>query len=41
MSYASQLHDIGKCKIPDKILLKPGRFTAKERTIMEKHAELT
>jgi len=35
---ASSLHDIGKVGIPDSILLKPGRLTEDERTIMEKHA---
>jgi PAS domain S-box-containing protein/putative nucleotidyltransferase with HDIG domain len=31
------LHDIGKMGIPDKILLKPGALTPKERAIMEEH----
>ncbi len=31
------LHDIGKMKIPDKILNKPGRFTDEERQIMKNH----
>jgi PAS domain S-box-containing protein/putative nucleotidyltransferase with HDIG domain len=31
------LHDIGKMGIPDSILLKPGRLTPEERSIMEKH----
>ncbi len=35
---ASSLHDIGKVGIPDSILLKPGRLTPEERTVMEKHA---
>jgi response regulator RpfG family c-di-GMP phosphodiesterase len=35
---ASSLHDIGKVGIPDSILLKPGRLTPEERSIMEKHA---
>ncbi|SEA38375.1 putative two-component system response regulator [Desulfuromusa kysingii] len=34
---AAPLHDIGKVAIPDAILLKPGRLTAEEFTIMEKH----
>ena len=34
---ASSLHDIGKVGIPDAILLKPGRLTDEERTIMERH----
>ncbi len=35
---ASALHDIGKIGIPDSILLKPGRLTPEERTIIERHA---
>jgi len=31
------LHDIGKMGVPDSILLKPGRLTAEERSIMEQH----
>ncbi len=34
----SPLHDIGKISIPDNILLKPGKLTDKERTIMKTHA---
>jgi HD-GYP domain-containing protein (c-di-GMP phosphodiesterase class II) len=37
---AAPLHDIGKIAIPDHVLLKQGRFTARERTIMQGHAEL-
>lgn len=37
---AGLLHDIGKAKIPDEILLKPGRLDADERTIIESHAEI-
>ncbi len=33
------LHDIGKIGIPDKVLLKPGRFDAGEREIMESHVD--
>ncbi len=32
------LHDIGKIGIPDSILLKPGKLTEGERTVMESHA---
>jgi len=38
--YASPLHDIGKMGIPDKILLKPGRFKEEEFEIMKTHAAL-
>jgi putative two-component system response regulator len=37
MLYASSLHDIGKIGISDTVLLKPGKFTAEERIIMNKH----
>jgi HD-GYP domain-containing protein (c-di-GMP phosphodiesterase class II) len=37
---ASKLHDIGKLAIPDRILLKPARLTARERTIIERHAPI-
>jgi response regulator RpfG family c-di-GMP phosphodiesterase len=37
---ASPLHDIGKIAIPDDVLLKRGPFTARERLIMQRHAEL-
>ena len=35
---ASTMHDIGKVKIPDRILLKPGRLTSEEREVMKTHA---
>ena len=34
------LHDIGKVGIPDKILLKPGRYQPEEFEIMKKHPAL-
>lgn len=34
---ASVLHDIGKIKTPDAILLKPGRLTDEEFAVMKKH----
>jgi len=33
------LHDVGKARVPDEILNKPGRLTDEEFTIMRKHAE--
>lgn len=33
----SPLHDIGKVGIPDSVLLKPGKLTAEEFAIMQKH----
>ncbi|MBU3735851.1 MAG: two-component system response regulator [Methylobacterium sp.] len=37
---SAPLHDIGKIGIPDKILLKPGRFTPEEFDIMKTHTTL-
>jgi HD-GYP domain-containing protein (c-di-GMP phosphodiesterase class II) len=34
------LHDIGKVGLEDKILLKPGKLTASERTAMEDHSRI-
>jgi putative two-component system response regulator len=34
---ASQMHDVGKIGIPDKILLKPGKLDEEERAIMYNH----
>jgi len=31
------VHDVGKMKIPDEVLNKPGRFTDEERQIMKNH----
>jgi len=38
VSTTSILHDIGKVGIPDEVLLKPGKLTDDERTIIQKHA---
>jgi putative two-component system response regulator len=40
LAKSAPLHDIGKVGIPDSVLLKPGRLTAEERTVMETHAAL-
>ncbi len=37
---SAPLHDIGKVAISDSILLKPGKLTEEESTIMKKHAFL-
>lgn len=37
---AAPLHDIGKIKIPDRILLKPGKLTSEEMEVMKTHTEL-
>ncbi len=37
---AAPLHDIGKVGIPDAILLKPGRLTPEEFTIMKTHPQI-
>ena len=37
---AAKVHDIGKIRIPDSILLKPDRLTAEERRVMETHPRL-
>jgi HD-GYP domain-containing protein (c-di-GMP phosphodiesterase class II) len=37
LHYAAELHDIGKLRIPEAILHKPGPLTADEYRIMKKH----
>jgi HD-GYP domain-containing protein (c-di-GMP phosphodiesterase class II) len=37
MSLAAPLHDIGKLRLPDAILLKRGRLTDEEREVMQTH----
>ena len=40
ITYASQLHDIGKIGIPDSILLKPGPLTKEEFETMKTHTSI-
>ncbi|MEO8299454.1 MAG: two-component system response regulator [Burkholderiales bacterium] len=40
MAKSAPLHDIGKVGIPDKVLLKPGKLTPAEWTIMQTHARI-
>ncbi|WP_027092213.1 HD-GYP domain-containing protein [Cohnella thermotolerans] len=37
LSLAALLHDIGKIKIPDELLMKPGKLTEEEMKIVRKH----
>ena len=39
LSYAAYLHDVGKVKVPDRILNKPGPLTDEEWGEMRKHPE--
>jgi putative two-component system response regulator len=39
LTTTAPLHDIGKVGIPDQILLKPGKLTVEEFTIMKKHVD--
>jgi len=40
LSRGAYLHDIGKIGIPDTVLLKPGKLTQEESTVMESHARI-
>ncbi|MCU7919295.1 MAG: response regulator [Candidatus Thiodiazotropha sp. (ex Epidulcina cf. delphinae)] len=40
IAQSAPMHDIGKIGIPDAILLKPGRLTTDEFTIMQRHTVL-
>ncbi len=40
LALAAKVHDIGKIRIPDAILLKPGPLTPSERRLMETHPRL-
>lgn len=37
---AARLHDIGKIGIPDQVLLKPGKLTDEEYSLMKKHTTI-
>ncbi len=39
-AHASQMHDVGKISIPDSILLKEGRLTPHEFTVMKEHTNI-
>ena len=40
LGLAAPLHDVGKIGIPDAVLLKPGRLTSDEFTVMKTHSQL-
>jgi putative nucleotidyltransferase with HDIG domain len=40
LTVAAKVHDIGKIRIPDSILLKPAKLTPEERRVMETHPRL-
>ena len=40
LAFASLLHDVGKIGISERILLKPGRLTAEERSVVELHPRI-
>lgn len=37
LTMAGLLHDIGKCKVPEDVLLKPGKLTAQEYELIKMH----
>jgi hypothetical protein len=40
LRYAALMHDVGKLAVPKKILNKPGRLTADEYTIVQRHNQV-
>jgi putative nucleotidyltransferase with HDIG domain len=40
LELAAKVHDIGKIRVPDSILLKPDKLTPSERRVMETHPRL-
>ena len=40
IEWGAMLHDVGKIGVPDRILLKPGRLTTDEWTLMRRHASI-
>ena len=40
IEWGAYLHDIGKIGVPDAVLLKPGKLTPAERSLIETHSEL-
>jgi response regulator RpfG family c-di-GMP phosphodiesterase len=40
LKIAGMLHDVGKIAIPDSVLLKPGKLTSEEFTIIKTHSEV-
>src|SRR5207249_8059949 len=40
LELAAKVHDIGKIRVPDTVLLKPAALTPAERRVMETHPRL-
>jgi HD-GYP domain-containing protein (c-di-GMP phosphodiesterase class II) len=40
LNYGSYLHDIGKVKLPEGLLQKPGKLTAEEWLVMKQHPSM-
>jgi len=40
LKQATPMHDVGKISTPDSILLKPGKLTEEEMTVMKQHAQV-